>query len=612
MSADEAELRSTLLPRSVDRHALDLSPTPSCPASHIPPSHLVRYSRAYVVLLVALVSTALSTLSATLLLGESCVPAPLRPLSQALFGNLAVSIDESASREEHCPMCTSLPTAPPPLLAPSKRFVFNASGLASSPSAALLRARSVLEVCYETEEWPPPYWLGSVSMDGTDGPIVPLYRAVPGAPMPLHCAAFVLPRAGTWNLELQQPQKAASPFDDMEPHHCRAMLPTPNSTQLHHLAQTSAVFNRTLAMCGWTVHMSAEAGLKKTNSQILHPPQTAPMRERIIARHRFTVAFATDVDEAESANVQRQLYHSVYRNASLLLVHNTIGYWQRRPASSTTPALPGTSMYQPEPTGCPTTFYFHNITKQLPRCNFSAPALQWHPTFGSRAAFLASPSAIREYVNRTMTVVVGDSLGAAVWRGLRCVVRGYAQVKQNALVDLRVLWSKTPLEMMAMFPPLGALLEPSYAEFVSLIVHSSGGYNPGGDTVFVWNVGMWMVSWVASSDWNRGLLRLMRFIKQYAAERLAATGERQRHYFNMLTGVHSTDDHDPNWQTASRVYRWNVLLLQVAVQHSMPLIDLHSPSSVRPDARVDNCHYCDYVSYELAHIVLNFTMAHKT
>ena len=606
MSAEEgeaSEARSSLLPRHVERARVDVGAERSEVASR------QRWGSAHSVplggwccclgLLAALL--VLSAVSSTLLLFRPyIVPEVLRFVSVARLADLCAAA-VTTRPTSNCSGTLLYTVAPP-----SRRFVFNASGLTSSPVPSLLRAQRVLEVCFDSDDIPPVYWLGSVSMDGVDGPLVPLHRSVPGAALPPHCAAFVLPRAGVWTIELQQPQKRVLPNDDREPNHCIPLMTAPNFTRLHSLAQTSAVFDGVLHSCGWTADMTAEEGRLLVANQTISPPQSARVSERTIARHRFTVPSANDDNNtvtADGAEVSQQLYRSVYGNASGLLAHNALGYWQRRSASAL-PA-PRTVHYQPEPLGCPTTFYFHNLTGDLARCNFTTPALQWHPTFGSRVSFLASPLAVLRYVNRTVTVVVGDSLGAAIWRGLRCTVRGYAAVQRGSLVNERVQLSHNAIDMLAMFPPLSALVEPSYAEFVQTIVRPprTDGFQPGGSTVLVWNIGMWMVSHVSSSDWPRGLHRLMTFVEQYATERRAATGERQRHYFTTLTGVHTLNG-QPKWQTATRVSNWNVLLLQVAALHRMPLIDLHSPSSVRADARLDNCHYCDTVAYELAHIVL--------
>ena len=193
-------------------------------------------------------------------------------------------------------------------------------------------------------------------------------------------------------------------------------------------------------------------------------------------------------------------------------------------------------------------------------------------------------------------------MGYSLWRGMHCVLGGYAELPSTWL-EKQLQFSHNAVEFLTMFPPFALQHTPSYEDFLALLRTPVGGYNRDGPTVYIWNFGIWMISFVPSSDWTRGLDTIMQYVARYAAESLATAGERQRHYFNTVTSFQTAENNN-YWQTARRAHSWNEALLRLARKHRVTVVDLHSPTTVRYDARTDNCHYCDTVMYELAHITL--------
>lgn len=111
------------------------------------------------------------------------------------------------------------------------------------------------------------------------------------------------------------------------------------------------------------------------------------------------------------------------------------------------------------------------------------------------------------------------------------------------------------------------------------------------------------MSFSSSVDWHRGLTRLalhtVRFLQ-------TAEGQRHRVFWAMVTSPSSDaspyerSSKDSLWTTATRAFRFNEVLKEVALEFDIPLIDMFWPTVNRFDGRTDNCHFCDYVATELA------------
>lgn len=212
-----------------------------------------------------------------------------------------------------------------------------------------------------------------------------------------------------------------------------------------------------------------------------------------------------------------------------------------------------------------------------------------------RANWLLSPAEVRSCVAARRFVVVGDSLGHNIWVGLSCFLQGYSGIAE---ADFTLQMVGRQPETLPLFASRGTPWIASYQDFLEIINFSP---NRATGTDFIYQVGMWPISFTASTEWARGFHRLLGFIKQFQA----AEGAGSRHWIGQATAVHSdvldSGGRGPLWQTASRTALYNRILRDVVSQYGhVRMLDNFGPTLSRFDGRLDNCHICESVAIELA------------
>ena len=613
---DELQLHEQSAQLLSDMATTDTSPTLHPMMTAINPTAWQPLSLACAVLLLLLSAFAVCVLLAVAVASHSGVLQQLMTPPPRVVTSAHVTPCDVPS-----PSAVAVEALAPPL---SLRFVLNRTHTVSSPTPELLRVGEVLEVCYNSDSAPVMHWIGMVTATADDGqpvhvPVLRLLEGVGGRPASLlsdtvpppppppllslsaECGVFVLPWSGSWTLTVLQPQSLPSLSDDLEPFPCYPLLMTRPELQ-RVIASTYDSINRSMSACGWDP-VTATSSMRFIP---VHAPPVLKREQSVVAMLHFNVSSSSTIDPSSSS--QAQLEHQAYERAfgSAAAGHvGSVGYWYRPLRTLQADRSPGSSEYQPEPVGCPVSF--GETTAHQSACDKTSPALQWHPIRGSRAEYLTSPGDLFTYLNHSALIVVGDSMGFALWRGMHCVTSGYAAIFGGVLA-VRLVPVHNAVEMLAMFPSLDRQIQPSYEDFLRLVRPPvQGGYSGYAGTKrvhYLWSFGLWMVSYVPRSDWARGLTAIFTHITRYQQEALVSTGEQQRHSFCTLTAI-QTEGPDPGWQTDARVQQWNALITRMSTARGFLVIDLHTPSSTRYDARTDNCHYCDTAVYELAHLTLH-------
>lgn len=158
------------------------------------------------------------------------------------------------------------------------------------------------------------------------------------------------------------------------------------------------------------------------------------------------------------------------------------------------------------------------------------------------------------------------------------------------------------MEYVAFFAPRDFFnATPLYSDYLTLLNYNGQVY-----TDYVYLNGMWPLSYVPSTDWARGLRRLLHHIGTF---KTSNGNNGTRHWLGQVTSPHFFNIEkrvfDPGWQTASRAHQYNNILRQVALEFNANMIDTYSLTVPLYERRTDNCHFCDSVALDLAIVVMN-------
>jgi len=225
----------------------------------------------------------------------------------------------------------------------------------------------------------------------------------------------------------------------------------------------------------------------------------------------------------------------------------------------------------------------------------------------------------------------GDSLGFQLRRGMICALHtlafGHPQQHEQQRAESRAAFvselhpaivHEPPMVLRFFLPdgfPYGQFLtHDDYLQLMpehvavspassqpalSALGNQSSGAAASADEMRIWLIGMWPVSYSNASAWHDGLVRLHHHMLQQGG----------RHLFVLVGSVRTLDirgGHETSvrWQTPRRVRLWHDIARAVfADSPVVELLDWWRMSQTRDDERVDNCHSCPFVYYELAQIV---------
>lgn len=415
-------------------------------------------------------------------------------------------------------------------------------------------------------------WSGSLRHLSSDI-VVPIHRRVENG----HEAWVIVPSSGSYDFVVRAPQAHEGMEIDSDPYWCFVPLVVPHADVEKLIFNgTKSIYPRVWEYCGG--YVDREAGSR------LRSPLTLSPEESVIIKQTLDFGKPTALQPPQTTlhNFGAKVYGSFRDTVSHSGIYN-LGYWyhKSKPSSS-----PGSVNYQPEPKGCPLSF-----TDEWHQggCKEDPTHYAWQPLGLSQKRRITTRSDLETCLAAKTPHVIGDSVGHALYRGMLCVSAGYAGIQEREAVEVQ----HRAHAGMNLFLPADFNSEPTYQEFLDFM-------NLKGGTDVIWHIGIWMVSYVPATDWKRGLRR----IAQYAQLHHRETGV--RHWFTTLTSPYwqpGPNIHQPQWQTLTRTYQWNLVVLETAKHFNITVIDLFTPTTARTDGRTDNCHFCDYVIYEIAHLV---------
>lgn len=283
------------------------------------------------------------------------------------------------------------------------------------------------------------------------------------------------------------------------------------------------------------------------------------------------------------------LAKSVYGKGTAVLPGSgvdSLGYWQ---ADMTVGKTAGSLYYQPQKEHCFETFTqgFYKTHQEWCTTQSTHPTFHWTPYHTSRALWIMTPAEIHKCLQRP-TRLYGDSLMHQFRRSINCLAQGYAGIHDYQYRTL--LTEGSALDITVLFPPRDAQHSLSDEEIDTVLqfYHVAEEFEDE-DVYEIWAIGMWVVPHVPTQDFARGIHRWF--------ARLKARKEymRSKPFVTLLTSPASEPiiPIDAGWQTADRAYIWNQLILEIAPQYDIPVIDTFWPTVHRFDARADNAHFCD-------------------
>lgn len=427
------------------------------------------------------------------------------------------------------------------------------------------------------------YWTGAMESKSKPLARVPFY---PAANDPAQGVLYC-PKAGIYTLTVRIPvPKVHDGSRDIEPPSCLTYRGFPEFWSGREI-KTPAVA-RMMNMCVPDTNLSMQEARRFIGGY--HPPDIHGLDKSLVFKSRIKCVprkkkHTTDTRRRMLAALAKRVYGTA--QAALLPSDGieSLGYWEK---SSVVGKTKGSLSYQPQPEHCPQTFTQGVFKTHQEWCTTqsSAPTFHWVPFYDSREQWILTPAEIETCLAKPIRLF-GDSIMHQYRRSFDCLARGYA-----GLMDFQyrpVMFSGLALEFNPIFAPRDAQGYVADAELDWTFQYHIQQDNANEPTIEVWAVGAWVVPHIPVDDFARGIHRW--FARAHAHR--AFTGNKI--FVTLLTSPSSQPivPTDAGWQTADRVYIWNQLILQIALQYDMPVIDTFWPTVHRFDARADNCHYCE-------------------
>lgn len=443
-----------------------------------------------------------------------------------------------------------------------------------------LASRTILAIEVPTDS----FWMAQLNSLTNDDMLVPVYKAHDDS----RRGIFYVPQPGSFKLTIRISRP--NPSDERlewEPPHCYMYWSMGHSLRVMSEGGSTA-YDQMRRFCG--LNGLEIPGWDFANS---HGSSFDPVP---ISKHADSVFFESTVHfevqgllsnaqvREQMAALARQVFGpsaSMFRDSGI----SALGFWAKDGIVGKTP---GTPTYQPQFEHCKLQYsdYYGNLHGAA--CSaIKGPVYRWTSYTQSRQEWMPSAEALTRCVNRKTIRVYGDSLSAALFRNLICLLDGYASLTKG--IDYSLEHHQIQTEIGPFYAPREAQSEVSYPDSEKLL-WTNDAY--GTVDIELWLFGMWPISYIPSSEWARGHDQTLRHIKHHADRRkVKAT-------IITATSPQSDPSHptEPMWQTVDRAHLWNALLRDAARHHDLPLIDVFWPTATRFDARIDNCHFCECVS----------------
>lgn len=292
-----------------------------------------------------------------------------------------------------------------------------------------------------------------------------------------------------------------------------------------------------------------------------------PYNRTVVFRARVSVTKDTERPSAASVDqILADLRSWVYGSASSNVPKQSLGYWQsyHSPSNSL-----GSTHYLPLVGQCPVS---DEAALKHPECaeNRAMSSLRWTPFGSRREDWLLRPQQLKTCLRKKKVRIYGDSLGLGLNRGLTCFLSGYAGLAEG--IDWDLQHYRLAVGISPFFAPrMAGVDEIDLEDGAKLLGIDDATSRPD---IEIWLAWMWQISYVPSSEWVRGIDRMLRTIKALANERGVTA------YIAMAT----SPQNDPKpgdavaWQTSDRSYQWNTIMQSAARRHDLPLIDTFWPT----------------------------------